>query len=703
MNELIYGYMDWPRIEAVVYGEETSPRDVMGPKITRDGLLIQGFFPGADEVSVICGKDVYPCEKEDEAGYFAAMLPLHKIPQYLFQVKQGDEIREFPDPYAFPCQITEAEEKAFCAGVWYDAYNKLGAHPMKIQDVKGTYFAVWAPNAISVNVTGEFNNWNGRTHIMHRMPMSGIFELFIPGVEAGTAYKYEIKIKGGKILYKADPYAFCSQCNSEGASVIADLSDFQWTDQEWIEGRSRFEDRKQPISIYETSLDQWKDKSELAEFLVEENYTHVELHPVMEYLDDITGGYSTYAYYAPSARYGTPQDLNKLIDELHQAGIGVILDWTPAQFPRYESGLERFDGTPLYEIKDPAFAVHPFWGTLLYNYSSPMVKDFLISNACFWLKVYHADGLRMDDVDAMLYLDYGRNPGEWKPNLYGTNENLDAVEFFKHLNSVIKKRVPGTLLIAQEDGLWPQLTESVENDHPGFDYKWSGGWTKDLLTYLSKDPVERKKYHDQLTVSMLYAYCEHYVLTLGSRDVGTLKDFLSHLPGNEEQKIAQVREAYTYMIMHPGCKMTAPDVDMPKELKTFIKDLNSLYVTHPALYQMDDSYDGFEWIQLMKYEENVIAFLRKKEKPEETILALFNFSAVPFEKYSVGVPFAGKYKEIFNSDNKKYGGSGFVNPRIKTAKKVECDEREYSITLKMPALGASIFKCEPGKTRSENA
>ncbi|MDY4693614.1 MAG: 1,4-alpha-glucan branching enzyme [Blautia sp.] len=703
MNELIYGYMDWPRIEAVVYGEETSPRDVMGPKITRDGLLIQGFFPGADEVSVICGKDVYPCEKEDEAGYFAAILPLHKIPQYLFQVKQGEEIRKFPDPYAFPCQITEAEEKTFCAGVWYDAYNKLGAHPMKIQDVEGTYFAVWAPNAISVNVTGEFNNWNGRTHIMHRMPMSGIFELFIPGVEAGTAYKYEIKIKGGKILYKADPYAFCSQCNSEGASVIADLSDFQWTDQEWIEGRSRFEDRKQPISIYETSLDQWKDKSELTEFLVEENYTHVELHPVMEYLDDITGGYSTYAYYAPSERYGTPQDLNKLIDELHQAGIGVILDWTPAQFPRYESGLERFDGTPLYEIKDPAFAVHPFWGTLLYNYSSPMVKDFLISNACFWLKVYHADGLRMDDVDAMLYLDYGRNPGEWKPNLYGTNENLDAVEFFKHLNSVIKKRVPGTLLIAQEDGLWPQLTESVENDHPGFDYKWSGGWTKDLLTYLSKDPVERKKYHDQLTVSMLYAYCEHYVLTLGSRDVGTLKDFLSHLPGNEEQKIAQVREAYTYMIMHPGCKMTAPDVDMPKELKTFIKDLNSLYVTHPALYQMDDSYDGFEWIQLMKYEENVIAFLRKTEKPEETILALFNFSAVPFEKYSVGVPFAGKYKEIFNSDNKKYGGSGFVNPRIKTAKKVECDEREYSITLKMPALGASIFKCEPGKTRSENA
>ena len=326
------------------------------------------------------------------------------------------------------------------------------------------------------------------------------------------------------------------------------------------------------------------------------------------------------------------------------------------------------------------------------------MKDFLISNACFWAEVYHADGLRMDDVDAMLYLDYGRNPGEWTPNIYGTNENLDALEFLKHLNSVIKERNPGLLLVAQENGLWPELTDSVENDHLGFDYKWSGGWTKDLLEYLSKDPIERKNYHDQLTMSMLYAYCEHYILTLGSRDVGTLKDFADKLPGSEEQKNAQIREAYVYMMLHPGCKMMAPDKDMPKELEVCVKDLNNMYLAHPALYQLDDEYDGFEWVQLMKYEENVIAFMRKTEKPEETILAVCNFAAIPYENYNVGVPFAGKYKEIFNSDDKKYGGNGVVNTRVKAAKKAECDEREYSITLKLPALGVAVFTCAPEET-----
>ena len=355
----------------------------------------------------------------------------------------------------------------------------------------------------------------------------------------------------------------------------------------------------------------------------------------------------------------------------------------------------------MYEKQDPAQAVHPFWGTLLYNYASPMVKDFLISNACFWMEEYHVDGLRMDDVDAMLYLDYGRNPGEWTPNLYGSNENLEAVEFLKHLNSIVKKRNPGVLLIAQEDGLWPELTDSVENDHLGFDYKWSGGWTSDLLTYLGKDPIERRNYHDQLTVSMLYAYCEHYVLTLGSRDVGDLKAFAGRLPGNEQQKAAQIREAYTYMMLHPGCKMMSPDPDMPQNMKSFIRDLNNMYLAHPAMYQMDDEYNGFEWIQLMKYEENVIAFLRKTEKPEETILAVCNFAAIPYENYQVGVPFAGKYKEIFNSDDKKYGGEGVVNGRVKAAKKAECDEREYSITVKLPALGVAIFTCMPEEEPKE--
>lgn len=697
MDEKVYGYMDWPRIEAVVYGEEASPKDVMMPRLTPDGILIQGFFPEAGSAEVCVGKKVYPMELEDEAGYFAALIPGRKMVSYRFRVTRGGETQEFADPYAFPGQITEEEEKAFCAGVYYHVYEKLGAHPKVINGVQGTSFAVWAPNAMRVSVVGDFNGWDGRCHMMHRMPMSGIFELFIPGVKAGAVYKYEIKIKGGGLRLKSDPYAACTELPPATASVVTELKDFVWSDDVWMKERKKYADRKQPLSIYETSLPEWESAESLAAFVKELGYTHVELHPVMEYLDESTDGYSTFAYYAPTGRFGTPGDFQRLIDRLHQEGIGVILDWTPAQFPRCESGLEAFDGTPLYEAADPAAAVHPMWGTMLYNYESPMVKDFLIGNAFYWLEFYHADGLRLDDVDSMLYLDYGRNPGEWTPNLYGGNENLHAVEFLKHLNSIVKKQLPGTLLIAQEDGLWPELTDSVENDHIGFDYKWSGGWTKDLVAYLSVKPDERRNYHDQLTLSMLYAYCEHYVLTLGRRDVGTLEEFTAKLPGDPDQKLAQVKAAYAYMMLHPGCKMMSPPADMPEGLKSCIRDLNALYKEHPALYKKDDDYDGFEWIQLMKYEENVLTFLRLTDKPEETLLAVCSFSETSFENYQVGVPFYGKYKEIFNSDQEKYGGAGKVNPRAKTCRQAECDEREYSLKLRLPAFGISVFSCTPDK------
>ena len=696
MNEKVYDYMDWPRIEAVVYGEEASPRDVMGPKITQDGVLVQGFFPGAEEVSVVLDKKEYPCEMEDEDGYFASLLPVRKIPAYYFLVKKDGETKRQYDPYAFPVQITEEDEKAFCAGVSYQIYEKLGAHPAVIDGVEGTCFAVWAPNAIRVSVVGSFNNWDGRASLMHRMPMSGIFELFVPEAKAGDSYKYEVRIRGGQVILKADPYAASAELPPSSASVITDLSSFTWTDDAWMKERVRFADRKQAISIYETDLGLWKDTKELIGFVKGTGYTHVELHPVMEHMDDGQMGYSTSSYYAPTTRFGTPSDFQALINTLHQEGIGVILDWAPSQFPRYDGSLEMFDGTPLYERSDGSPALHPFKGTLLYNYASPMVKDFLIANACFWLEVYHADGLRMDDVDAILYLDYGRRNGEWYPNLYGTNENLEGIEFLKHLNSIIKKRNPGALMIAKEDGLWPELTESVEEDHIGFDYKWSGGWTRDFLSYLRIDPIERKHHHDQLTLSMLYAYCEHYILTLGAQDVGnSISDFAGHFPGDEQQKLSQVREACTYMMLHPGCKMMAADHSLSKEMTAFLKSLNDMYRTHPALYQMDNEWDGFEWIQLMKYEENVLAFLRKTEKPEETILAVCNFAAIPYEGYHVGVPFYGKYKEIFNSDDVKFGGEGLTNPRQKTSEKKECDERPYRLTINLPALGISVFTCTP--------
>lgn len=697
MTDKVYEYMDWPEIEAVVYGEEASPRDVMAPRLTTDGILIQGFFADADQAEVLIGKNTYKMEKQDDAGYFAVMIPGRKIPAYQYRITKGKNVSVFADPYAFPVQITEEEEKAFCAGVYYHAYEKLGAHPMEVNGIKGTNFAVWTPNAIRVSVVGDFNNWDGRCHMMHRMPMSGIYEIFIPGVKAGDIYKYEIKCKGGAVLLKMDPYASAAELPPANASVVTDFSDFIWEDEQWIMERSSRREAVQPMSIFETNLSEWKDAEALTEYLKEMKYTHVELHPIMQCMDERAGAYTTSGYFAPDCRLGGAAGFQKLVNMLHKANIGIILDWTPSHFPRVDGGLENYDGTPLYENPDPSMAVHPMWGTLQFHYESPMVKDFLLSNAFYWLEFYHVDGLRLDDVDAMLYLDFGREYGQWKPNLYGTNENLAAVEFLKHLNSILSKKLPGTITIAQEDGLWSELTGSVEDDNIGFTYKWNNNWASDFISYLSKEPSERKYMHDQLTLSMLYTYCERFVLTLGCRQTGDLKNFMRKLPGENTQKLSQVRAAYTYMMLHPGAKMMAPGQKLSTEIKQFFHDLNEFYRAQPAMYELDDDYEGFEWIQLMKYEENILTFMRKTNNPEETILAVCNFSGTSHGAYQIGVPFYGKFKEIFNSDRKEYGGQGIVNLRAKTCKAVECDEREYSVTFKIPAFGVAVFSCTPGK------
>ena len=701
MQNEVYEYMNWPRIEAVVYAEEQSPRDVMGPRITKEGVLIQGFFPDAECAAVIADEKEYEMSLQDEAGYFAVMLPLRKLPEYSFKVKKGDKTEVFADPYAFPCQITEAEEKAFLAGVWYEAYTKLGSHPMTINGVSGTLFAVWAPNARRVSLVGDFNNWDGRCLPMHRMPKTGIFELFVPGIDAGTLYQYEMLLKGNVLQLKADPYAQGTEKPQGDASAVAAASAFAWKDTAWMEKRASAQTFNRPFAIYETSLSGIDNVSSLVDFAAKENYTHVELHPAMEYMDDDSDGYPSSALFAVSARYGGAENLKKLINGLHEKNIGVILDWNAAQFPRIPAGLCLYDGTPLYEPADPKAAVHPLWNTMLYNYASPMVTDYLLSNACYWAEEFHVDGLRLDDVDAMLYLDYGKKPGEYTPNIFGSNENLGAIEFLKHFNSIIHKRYPGFITVAQEDGLWPQLTGSVEDDCIGFDYKWSGGWTGDFLSYLQADPIMRGGLHDQLTLSMLYAYSEHYILTLGSRDVGKLADFENRVWGSEEQKKAQVRAAYAYMYMHPGCKMSAPDMGAEGEFAEFLQALNSLYIKQPALSSLDDSYDGFEWIQLMKSDENVLTFLRKTEKPEDTLLVVCNFSAVDYPDYQTGVPFYGKYKEILNTDDAAFGGKGFVNPRAKTTLRKGCDERDYSLKLRVPALSVCVFSCTPAEAPAE--
>lgn len=697
MADKVYEYMDWPEIEAVVYGEEASPRDVMSPRLTTDGILIQGYFADADQAEVLIGKNSYKMEKQDDAGYFAVLIPGRKIPLYQYRVTKGDNVSVFYDPYAFPVQITENEEKAFCAGVYYHAYEKLGAHPVQLDGVSGTSFAVWAPNAIRVSVVGDFNHWDGRSHMMHRMPMSGIYELFIPGVKPGDIYKYEIKCKGGALQLKTDPYASLAEVPPANASVVSDLSGFVWDDEQWMAERAGSDEHKRPMTIYETDLAEWKDAAALTAYLKELKYTHVELHPIMQCMDEKAGAYTTSGYFAVDSRLGGPAGFQELVNMLHKENIGVILDWTPAHFPRIDGGLENYDGTPLYENPDPSVAVHPMWGTLQFHYESPMVKDFLLSNAFYWLELYHVDGLRLDDVDSMLYLDFGREYGQWKPNLYGTNENLAAVELLKHLNSILNKKLPGTITIAQEDGLWSELTGSVEDDNVGFSYKWNNNWAEDFISYLSREPSERKYVHDQLTLSMLYAYCEHFVLTLGSRQTGDLQNFMKKLPGDNAQKLSQIRAAYSYMMLHPGAKMMSPGHILSNEMKKFFHDLNEFYRTQPAMYELDDDYDGFEWIQLMKYEENILTFMRKTDDPEETLLAVCNFSEVAHNAYQIGVPFYGKYKEIFNSDRREYGGQGITNIRAKTCKAVECDEREYSVTFKIPAFGTAVFSCTPGK------
>ena len=727
MGDKVYDYMDWAEIEAVMYSEEKYPRNILGPRMTEDGLLIQCYFPGFDAVSVRTPNtdETYAMIQEEE-GYFAALIPVEAVVPYEFiAVRDGVE-SVWKDAYAYPCQITEKEEQQFNAGICYNIYEKLGAHPMTVDGTDGTYFAVWAPNAMRVSVVGDFNDWDGRRHQMHCQDASGIFELFIPGIQAGEIYKYEIKAQGGLTYLKADPYANASELRPNNASVVADLRNYEWRDQKWMKERKKLQSEKNPMYIYEMHLGSWRKPDDgryfynyreiapmLVEYVKEMGYTHVELMPVMEHPLDESWGYQVTGYYAPTSRYGTPEDFMNFIDTLHEAGIGVILDWVPAHFPRDTFGMSAFDGTCLYEHLDPRKGAHPHWGTLIYNYGRPQVTNFLISNAIFWAEKYHADGIRMDAVASMLYLDYGKNDGEWVANIYGGNENLEAIEFLKHLNSVFKKKYPGVMMIAEESTAWPKITGDLDDDGLGFDYKWNMGWMNDFIGYMKNDPIYRGSHHGELTFSMIYAYSEKFLLSLSHDEVVHGKcSLLNKMPGELPQKLANLRAAYAFMAAHPGKKLLfmGQDFAQPeewseqtglhwellqqtehKQMQEYMKTLLAFYKSHPALYERDFVPEGFEWINFTEWEKNIVSFLRKTRKSEEMLLVICNFSDVTYEDYQVGVPYAGKYKEVFNSDAKNFGGEGVTNPRVKMAKKEECDERKYSIRIKVPALGVSIF------------
>ncbi len=731
MNNKLYKLMNWPRIEGIIYSEEDNPHEILGPHVTGKNVLFQTFQPGASAVSILIKNDEkkHKMEMVDEAGYFACLLP-GKIPeQYEYIVSyEGKDTVAIKDAYRYQTGLDESDIEKFNAGIHYTVYEKLGAHYMTVDGVLGTFFAVWAPNAVRVSVVGDFNHWDGRVHQMKKNQKGGIFEIFIPDVKPGECYKFEIKTKSGLTFLKADPYAFEQQMRPETASVVCNIQ-YTWNDKKWMDARTKQQNENMPVSVYELYLGSFKKNrdtdtylnyrelaGEVVSYVKEMGYTHVELMPIMEHPLDASWGYQVIGYYAPTARYGEAEDFMYFIDTLHQAGIGVILDWVPAHFPRDTYGLSGFDGTCLYEHADPRRGAHPHWGTLIYNYGRPQVSNYLIANALFWVEKYHADGIRMDAVASMLYLDYGKQGGEWLPNIYGGNENLEAIELLKHLNSIMKKRNPGVLMIAEESTAWPKITGKVDEDGLGFDMKWNMGYMNDFLSYISYDPYFRAHHHNELTFSMIYAYSENFMLVFSHDEVVHGKStMIGKMPGNMEDKFANLRITYAYMMTHPGKKLlfmgqdiaefrefdetretewTLLQYDNHKGINQLVKDLNKLYKEKPALYAKDTSPEGFEWINCISPEKCMVSFLRKAEKPGDVLVVVVNFANVE-QEFVIGVPFEGKYKEILNTDAKCYGGLGRVNGRAKGTLEEEADGKPYSFKMTSAPLSASIFSYTP--------
>ena len=732
MNKKLYKLMNWPAIEGIVYSESDNPHEILGAHVSGSSVLVQTFQPGAKSVRLQLteGDKSYKMEMADEEGYFALLLPGKKIPEYEYIVEAQDgTLKKVRDAYNFSPQIAHEDTEKFNAGIHYMIYEKLGAHPMKIDGTEGVLFAVWAPNALRVSVVGDFNGWDGRAHQMRRLWDSGIFELFIPDVKEGDCYKFEIKAKGGLTFLKADPYAFGQQLRPDSASVVRNIDGFRWEDSKWMKNRAKLQADDMPMNVYEVYLGsfakpedgrEYYNYRELAPMIVEYvqkmGYTHVELMPVMEHPLDASWGYQVIGYYAPTARYGSAEDFMFFMNELHKAGIGVILDWVPAHFPRDTYGLSGFDGTCLYEHQDPRQGVHPHWGTLIYNYGRPEVRNYLIANALYWTEQYHADGIRIDAVASMLYLDYGKSDGQWVANIYGGNENLEAVEFIKHLNSIMKKRNKGVLMIAEESTAWPKITGELDDDGLGFDLKWNMGFMNDYLNYIKTDPYFRSGCHNDLTFSMIYAYSEKFMLVFSHDEVVHGKaTLLGKMPGERKEQFANMRLTYAYHMTHPGKKLlfmgqdigeydefyeeravewNLLEVDEHAKLNRLVADLNKLYTSKPALYAKDTSWEGFEWINCITPNACMLSYLRKTDKQEDSLIIVANFANAK-QKFRVGVPYEGKYKEILNTDAKIYGGSGTVNKNTCDTIETEWDGKPYAIDMVSAPLSVSIFSYTP--------
>jgi 1,4-alpha-glucan branching enzyme len=726
---------------AILDGRHAAPGSLLGPHaVARDAAgqpgtqHVRTFQPTALRAWVVTGsggaRRSVPMRRVHRAGVFEALVETPTAaapPGYAIRLETRDGRREIHDPYAFPPMLTDFDLHLLGEGRHWKSYEKLGAQLHAIDGIAGVNFAVWAPNAESVSVVGDFNGWDGRVHQMHKRVPSGIWELFIPGAKAGDNYKYRIHAHG-TFADRADPYGFGAEVPPRTASRVIDLGAYHWHDADWMAGRPARQALTAPLNIYEVHLGSWRRpgddpqrwlsyaelERELVPYCVEMGFTHVEFLPPTEHPLSASWGYQTIGMFAATSRFGSPHDLMSLIDALHRAGVGVIIDWVPAHFPRDGHGLRQFDGTALYEHEDPRKGEHPDWGTLIFNYGRNEVANYLVSSALFWLDRYHVDGLRVDAVASMLYLDYSRKDGEWAPNCFGGRENLEAIELLKQFNIQVHTHFPGVLTIAEESTAWPGVSRPTYTGGLGFSLKWNMGWMNDTLRYMRHDPVHRKYHHDELTFSLIYAFHENFALPLSHDEVVHGKgSLLDQMPGDLWQKFANLRLLYAYMWCHPGKKLLFMggefgqwrewnfdeslewhlcQFDSHKGLAKSVADLNHLVRRERALHELDFDGRGFEWIDCHNWQDSVLVFLRRAADPADFLVVCCNFTPVPREIYRVGVPHAGIYDEIFNSDSLWYGGTNVGNAGGVLAIDEPHHGREYSVSLSLPPLAAIVLK-----------
>lgn len=712
-------------LEKITHARHYDPFSVLGNQTIHHSQFLLFYSP--DTTKLTLSAQNIATTRLAKSDFFLCTEALDSLDEH-YLINRTDSMNNtesFYDPYSFKPQLPDFDLNLFSAGKHLHSYRILGAHPKNVDGINGVLFATWAPNAGRVSIIGDFNRWDGRKHPMRSRGSSGVWELFIPGLESGSHYKYEILNRdNGALVSKSDPYAQQLELRPRTASVIRSTSTYEWQDISWTEARAKHNWLHEPLSIYECHLGSWqRDENghflnyrelahQLVAYIKETAFTHIELLPITEHPLDASWGYQTTGYFAPTRRFGTADDFRYFVDYCHQHNIGVLLDWVPAHFPKDEHGLARYDGSPLYEHEDPRKGEHRDWGTLIYNYGRNEVKNFLISSAVFWLEEFHLDGLRVDAVASMLYLDYSREAGDWIPNQHGGNENLEAIEFLRELNEVTHAHFPGTMMMAEESTAWPQVTRPTNIGGLGFSMKWNMGWMHDSLNYFSKDPVHRHYHHDQLTFGLLYLFTENFILPFSHDEVVHGKSSMLHkMPGDEWQQFANLRLLYTYMFTYPGKKLLFMGCEFGQGdewnhdktldwyvlqyplhtgVKQLVTDLNHLYQNEPALYKFDFDPQGFEWIDCHDTDQSILSYLRKSDN--ESIVVILNFTPVIRENYRIGVPEAGNYEIIFNSDSSYYAGSNAGSHSIIESQNIAWMNRNHSMSLTLPPLAAMVLK-----------